>query len=105
MFHTEPEEATDRIKQCIDNLHYWKELFFKYKEDVKGMFEEGQEVEAWDFPPSLIFSRFDGFTERIEVVLVSLRSLIKDLSKFLLRYSVIFVTFTLAMSKGLAIGY
>ncbi|XP_075248756.1 dynein beta chain, ciliary-like isoform X2 [Convolutriloba macropyga] len=69
VFHTEPEEATGRIKECIDNLKYWKELFFKYKEEIKGMFKEDAQAEGWDFPPSLVFNRFDGFTERIEVVL------------------------------------
>ena len=84
MFHTEPEEATGRIKECIDNLKYWKELFFKYKEEIKGMFKEDAQAEGWDFPPSLVFNRFDGFTERIEVVLVSCNSISSNCNKRLI---------------------
>ncbi len=72
IFKNEPEEAIDKIKNCLSVLHEYKAQFENTRNTIEKYFAKDAPVKKWEFSNDLVFTRYDQFIKRIELIEVIL---------------------------------
>jgi dynein heavy chain, axonemal len=67
IFKGEIEETTVKVSKAMKSLLALKDIYNRYRENLKDYFKEGEPRE-WEFAPVLVFHRFDKFVERVRLV-------------------------------------
>lgn len=67
IFHTDIDEAMQRIGQTIKILKYFRTVFDEYKEALAPFFGE-RPVQQWTFHPNAVFERFNAFLDRLHTI-------------------------------------
>lgn len=70
---TEPEETKDKVQKAVNVLKTFKETYEDHKAKLHSYFSGDQEPVEWEFTPKLVFPRFDKFTARLEMIIVSMK--------------------------------
>ena len=52
-------------------LYAFKETYEDHKAKLHSYFTDNREPVEWEFTPKLVFPRFDKFTDRLEMIIVS----------------------------------
>lgn len=70
IFHSDIDEAMQRLTLCIQILKFFRELFDYYKERLAAFFTEPEERPPilWTFHPNSVFKRFNAFLERLTTI-------------------------------------
>ncbi|XP_055848919.1 dynein beta chain, ciliary isoform X2 [Episyrphus balteatus] len=69
IFHTDIEEAMQRLTLSIQILKFFRELFDYYRENLASYFtEEDRAPILWTFHPNSVFKRFNAFLERLTTI-------------------------------------
>ena len=71
LFKGEVEETILKVTQALEVLKYFKQKYEECRANIKNFFKGDAEVKEWEFAPQLVFSRFDLYVERVEIVKVS----------------------------------
>lgn len=80
IFHTDIDEAMQRLSYSITTLNYFKALFNYYKERLEDYFvDEGRTVVQWTFHPNTVFDRFNAFLSRLDTIQWFFRTVIEFL--------------------------
>ncbi|XP_057668614.1 dynein beta chain, ciliary [Diorhabda carinulata] len=67
LFHSDIDEAMQRVNYCVKSLNHFISIFKKYKRNLLVIFPEGKQ-EPWNFHANLIFERLDAFLERLKTI-------------------------------------
>lgn len=67
IFHTDIDEARQRIALSMQILKYFRTCFDECKENIASFFRE-RPVVNWTFHPKNVFERFNAFIERLETI-------------------------------------
>ncbi|XP_067615922.1 dynein beta chain, ciliary [Eurosta solidaginis] len=70
IFHSDIDEAMQRLTQSIEILRFFRELFDYYKDRLTD-FSPEPELRLpilWTFHPNSVFSRFNSFLERLAII-------------------------------------
>lgn len=67
LFHSDVDEAMQRIVCCIQVLSRFKNVFEIYRENIEKFTRNGK-LQPWNFHPDTIFERYNGFLERLEII-------------------------------------
>ncbi|KAM7360514.1 dynein heavy chain at 93AB isoform 2-T2 [Cochliomyia hominivorax] len=70
IFHSDIDEAMQRLTLSIDILKFFRALFDHYKEIIAEFFTEPEERPPihWTFHPNSVFKRFNAFLERLTTI-------------------------------------
>uniref|UniRef100_A0A8C5P182 Dynein, axonemal, heavy chain 9 n=1 Tax=Jaculus jaculus TaxID=51337 RepID=A0A8C5P182_JACJA len=68
LLRNEVEESQRKLHMVSDTFSFFKKVFHDRRENLHTYFKEKQEIKEWDFQPSLVFVRLDGFLGRLHVV-------------------------------------
>ncbi|XP_008853923.1 dynein heavy chain 9, axonemal [Nannospalax galili] len=68
LLRSEVEESQRKLQVASDTLSFLKQVFQDRREYLYTYFKENEEVREWDFQPSLVFVRLDGFLGQLCVV-------------------------------------
>lgn len=70
IFHSDIDEAMQRLTLSIDNLKFFRALFDYFKEIIEEFFLEPAERPPihWTFHPNSVFQRFNAFLERLTTI-------------------------------------
>lgn len=70
IFHSDIDEAMQRLTQSIEILKFFRELFDHYKEILGDFFPTPEERPPifWTFHPNSVFNRFNEFLERLNTI-------------------------------------
>nr|NP_001262793.1 dynein heavy chain at 93AB, isoform C [Drosophila melanogaster]AGB96173.1 dynein heavy chain at 93AB, isoform C [Drosophila melanogaster] len=70
IFHSDIDEAMQRLTLSIQILKFFRELFDYYKERLATFFTEPEERPPilWTFHPNSVFKRFNAFLERLTTI-------------------------------------
>lgn len=70
IFHSDIDEAMQRLTLSIQILKFFRELFDYYKERLADFFTEPEERPPilWTFHPNSVFKRFNAFLERLTTI-------------------------------------
>ena len=70
IFHSDIDEAMQRLTLCIQILKFFRELFDYYKDNIVEFFPEADDrpPNHWTFHPNSVFSRFNAFFERLSTI-------------------------------------
>ncbi|KAI8120795.1 ciliary, Dynein beta chain [Lucilia cuprina] len=70
IFHSDIDEAMQRLTLSIDILKFFRALFDYYKEIIAEFFTEPEERPPinWTFHPNSVFKRFNAFLERLTTI-------------------------------------
>ena len=68
IFKNEPEEAMEKIKSCLGVLCEYKAQFENTRNSIDKFFKNDEPVKKWEFSNDLVFTRFDQFIKRVELV-------------------------------------
>lgn len=70
IFHSDIDEAMQRINLSMQILKHFRAIFDEYKENIAIFFKdpENHPPILWTFHPSAIFERFDSFLERLTTI-------------------------------------
>ncbi|XP_060681399.1 dynein axonemal heavy chain 11-like isoform X1 [Hemiscyllium ocellatum] len=61
----EVEESLEHVQISVKIFRAYKDCFLKHKEKLASYYTKEQDCKLWDFPLSMIFSRFDRFLNRL----------------------------------------
>ncbi|XP_078394996.1 dynein axonemal heavy chain 11-like [Cetorhinus maximus] len=61
----EIEESLERVQISVKIFKAYKDCFLKHKEKLASYYRNLQDCILWDFPLSMVFSRFDRFFNRL----------------------------------------
>lgn len=67
LFHSDIDEAMQRVNQSINILNDFFKLFLRYKENLGKLFTD-RPPELWTFHLNTVFERFFGFLNRLETI-------------------------------------
>ncbi|KAJ8921304.1 hypothetical protein NQ315_013778 [Exocentrus adspersus] len=67
LFHSDIDEAMQRVGLCITTLKRFNRIFIIYKSNLKRFFRN-EAIETWNFHPVMIFGRLIGFLRRLETI-------------------------------------
>lgn len=67
LFHSDIDEATQRIQVTINILKKFKNTFEYFKEKLPKYFED-RRVIPWTFHPNVVFERLNKFLERLNTI-------------------------------------
>lgn len=68
IFKNEPEEAMDKIKSCLEVLQEYKSQFENTRNTISKYFKDDRPVKKWEFANDLVFTRYDQFIKRVELI-------------------------------------
>lgn len=69
IFHTDIDEAMQRLTLCIRTLKHFRVLFDEYRESLDDFFIPHQRSPLyWTFHPKAVFERFNAFLERLSTI-------------------------------------
>ncbi|XP_065078949.1 dynein beta chain, ciliary [Ochlerotatus camptorhynchus] len=64
IFHSDIDEAMQRISLSIQILKYFRTVYDEYKDNIAPFFKD-RPVVNWTFHPNAVFERFNAFLERL----------------------------------------
>ncbi|EFA11309.2 dynein beta chain, ciliary [Tribolium castaneum] len=67
LFHSDIDEAMQRVGLCIKTLKQFSKIFNSYKNNL-GRFFKDREPKLWNFHPNMVFERFNAFLERLQTI-------------------------------------
>lgn len=67
LFHSDVDEAMQRVTACVKVLRHFQDVFNRYKDNLHRFFKD-REPEHWNFHPNVIFERYNAFFERLEKI-------------------------------------
>ncbi|XP_044764909.1 dynein beta chain, ciliary [Coccinella septempunctata] len=67
LFHSDIDEAMQRVELCVRTLKQFSKSFFKCKRNLSQFFKE-KEVQLWSFQPDMVFGRCNSFLERLNTI-------------------------------------
>lgn len=67
IFHTDIDEAMQRISYSIQLLKHFRQIFDECKDTLTPFFMERPPVH-WTFHPNAVFERFNAFLERLNTI-------------------------------------
>lgn len=67
LFHSDVDEAMHRVVSCIKVLRNFQNIFDTYRLNIHKFTRNGQ-LSPWNFHPNIIFSRYNAFFERLEII-------------------------------------
>lgn len=67
LFHSDIDEATQRIQVTIDIIKKFRETFDYFKESLPKYFED-RRVIPWTFHPNVVFERLYKFLDRLNTI-------------------------------------
>lgn len=67
LFHSDVDEAMQRVGSCIKVLKKFHIIFNQYRENIHRFFKEGP-PKLWIFHPNVIFERLNAFLERLQTI-------------------------------------
>jgi dynein heavy chain len=67
IFHSDIDEAMQRISQTIKILKYFRTIFDEYKENLAPFFND-RPVVTWTFHPNAVFERYNAFLDRLHTI-------------------------------------
>jgi dynein heavy chain, axonemal len=73
LFKNEPEESIDKIKKTLNTLEAFQKSYESHRIKVLSYFKNGIPPREWEFTSKLVFSRWDDFIERINMIRVLLK--------------------------------
>nr|CAI5851783.1 unnamed protein product [Callosobruchus analis] len=68
LFHSDIDEAMQRVNLCIKTLKHFSSIFNIYKNNLHRLAKDGIEPKSWTFSPNSVFERFDAFQERLQKI-------------------------------------
>ncbi|XP_061390860.1 dynein beta chain, ciliary isoform X1 [Musca vetustissima] len=70
IFHSDIDEAMQRLTLSIEILKFFRALFDHYKEKIADYFKEPEERPPihWTFHPNSVFKRYNAFLERLTTI-------------------------------------
>lgn len=69
IFHTDIDEAMQRLTLSIHSLKYFRSVFDYFKENLAQFFhDENHPPVHWTFHPNAVFERFNAFMERLNTI-------------------------------------
>lgn len=69
IFHTDIDEAMQRLTLCIQTLKHFRALFDEYKENLDSFFDAAKRPPIyWTFHPNAVFERFNAFLDRLNTI-------------------------------------
>jgi len=68
IFKNEPEEAMEKVKSCLAVLQQYKTEFENTRNSIDKFFKNDLPVKKWEFSNDLVFTRYDQFLERVQLV-------------------------------------
>ena len=70
IFKGESEECIEKVETTIRVLKEYKLQFENTRNNIDSYFKDGAKVIKWEFSSDLVFTRFDQFIQRLELVQV-----------------------------------
>jgi len=70
LFKNEPEESIEKIKRTLNTLESFKKSYETHRVKVLSYFKNGIPPREWEFNSKLVFSRWDDFIDRINMIRV-----------------------------------
>lgn len=67
LFHSDVDEAMQRVMSCIKVLQQFQNVFEFYRENIHKFTRNGQ-LQPWNFHPNVIFSRYNAFVDRLQII-------------------------------------
>lgn len=67
LFHSDIDEAMQRVGLCINTMKQFMSLFKIYKLNL-GRFFKGREPRLWNFDAKMVFDRLEAFKERLQTI-------------------------------------
>lgn len=67
LFHSDIDEAMQRVNLCINTFKQFSLLFKVYKHNLHRFFTD-REPDTWNFHRNMVFERFDAFVERLKTI-------------------------------------
>ena len=58
----------EKVKSCISVLEEYKTEFENTRNSIDKFFKEDNPVKKWEFSNDLVFTRFDQFLKRVQLV-------------------------------------
>lgn len=68
IFHTDIDEAMQRLTLSIQLLKEFRVLFDEHKDKLDTFFKEDRLAIPWTFHPNAVFERFNAFLERLNTI-------------------------------------
>lgn len=68
LFHSDIDEAMQRVHLCIVTLKQFLNIFNIYKNNLHKFYKEEREPELWNFHQNIVFDRFNAFLHRLETI-------------------------------------
>ena len=68
IFKNEPEDAIEKIRNCLAVLHEYKLQFENTRNTIDKFFHDDVPVKKWEFSNDLVFPRYDQFIKRVELI-------------------------------------
>ena len=67
-FQVEVEEALDKVLVTLKIFNSFRSAFREFKGKLHTYFVGDKKPKLWEFQEQLIFKRFDGFVDRLDIV-------------------------------------
>jgi hypothetical protein len=64
----EADETIPTVKRALKILYAFRQAYFEHEAKIASYFPAHKEPVLWNFPPQMIFARFDKFVELLETV-------------------------------------
>jgi dynein heavy chain len=77
LFKNEPDESIDKIKKTLNTLEAFQKSYESHRIKVLSYFKNGIPPREWEFTSKLVFSRWDDFIERINMIRVYIVKMLK----------------------------
>ena len=74
LFKSEAEEALEKTKNSLKVLREFKIQFENTRNSIDKYFKDPEKVKKWEFSNDLVFTRYDQFVKRLELIEVSILS-------------------------------
>lgn len=68
LFHSDIDEATQRVLISTTTLKQFSQAFNYYKENISRFFKSGQPPKLWTFHPNTVFERYNIFLDRLSTI-------------------------------------
>eukprot|EP00095_Tigriopus_kingsejongensis_P007513 maker-scaffold103_size370364-snap-gene-1.20 protein:Tk07513 transcript:maker-scaffold103_size370364-snap-gene-1.20-mRNA-1 annotation:"dynein beta ciliary-like" len=68
LFQVEVEEALDKVLITLKIFNKFRAAFREFKGKLSEYFKESNKPKTWDFQEHLVFSRFDSFVDRLNII-------------------------------------
>ena len=64
----EADDTLPTVRQALKVLHAFRDAYDEHNLKLSSYFPEDKDPMEWNFPPSMIFHRYDKFVDLLETV-------------------------------------